>query len=1376
MTTVAMDSARELHRIATRLARLPEDKQLTFLKQLREHGIAFHRLPIVPGPRPARLPLSYAQRQQWILWKLRPDGSAYHLAVALRLRGTLDRSALQGAFDALIERHESLRTSFHMQDGEVFQQIAARASVPIRAVSAVGEAHVRTLMNEEMQRPFDLEAGLPLRVLLIQLGPTDHVLLLALHHIVADAWSLDLIREEIVALYCAQRAGRPAALPPLPIQYADFALWQRRWMEAGELDRQLAYWRDRLGETAAAQELLPTDRPRTDALSNRGGDLDVDLGPELTAQVERFAQARGATVFAVLLASVKVLLARYSGQSDVRVGVPIANRQRVETEALVGFCVNTQVLRTDLGGDADFETVVSRLQSVIHEALAHQDLPFERLVEALNPQRGVAHNPLFHVLYTHEVRGRAQVRLPGLEVEPVVQPNRTAQVDLSIATTQQDGRILASFLYATDLYDHDTIARAAGHWRNLLQRLVENPRTPIRQIELLSETERRQVLAQQHETSRLSKGPQSLHGLIEEQVSRTPRAVCLVHNDRTLDYAGLSERAGDIAGGLRARGVQPDELVAICMDRSIEMVVGLLGILKIGAAYVPLDPDYPAERLAFMLKDAQPRVVLTQRRLVPLVESLGGNGKVWCLDEAVDRGGYAPQPSAAVHPESLAYCIYTSGSTGTPKGVAVRHGGIVNLLECVRDKLRMHEGERLLALASLSFDVSCVDIFLPLVSGARVVLVDRAVATDPHAVLNCIRREGITLVQATPTMWRMLVDHDKEGALARCSALCGGESLPSDLADRLVGRAHSVRNLYGPTETTVYSAVHALTITQREPLIGRPLDNTVIYILDESLQLAPPGVVGDLYIGGAGLARGYRNRPGLTAERFVPDPFARHPGERLYRTGDLGRYRADGVLECLGRSDHQVKIRGFRVELEEIEARLRSHEGVRDAAVGTHVDSDGVKYLVAYIATPDRETLTEDAQNQLFHRLSEHLKAGLPPYMVPAHYVCLPELPSTPNGKLDRKALRAPESTGHARQPFVAPNSTLERDLVALWEEALGVKPIGIHDNFFELGGHSLLAVQLTDAISRCIGRTVPLSQLFQSQCVAELAEALSTVHCRNDGRSLVVLEADGDEPALCCIHPGGGQVLGYRPLARSFRGRRPVYGLQSRLFYRDDFVDDSFESMARHYAEQIQLQVAGRPVHLLGWSAGCIIAAEVARHLLTQGHPVRFVGMIDPVTFLDQVSLAPDASTRDVDVEKLEDSLLKWIERSRCRVRWSKLIDLCDRQTHLELLRWFAAEKLDQKNLAAGDEYVRLTEAHYFMLLRKYRFEPLAMEIDLWWADATLALHGVRSAPLPAGMNATVRAIDADHLSIVHSAALHSQIRSVLEQRDGAHLQCAAR
>lgn len=1376
MNAAAQDGG-ALREIAHRLVRLPEDRQRIFLEQIRGHGIDLQQLPIVAGPRPVRVPLSHAQHQQWLLWKMRPASAAYHLALPMRLRGDVDTVALQKAFDAIVARHESLRTSFRMQENNLAQVIALTANVPVRLLEAgsVGtdERTIRSLMADELRRPFDLEAGLPIRVTLIRLAPREHVLLVVLHHIVADAWSLDLMLEELGALYSAQCRGHEAALADLPIQYADLAIWQQHWMKE-KLDEQLAYWREQLGEAGQSQALLPPDRPRVATLSYRAETFRFDFDAELSASLMGFAGARGVTVFTVLVASLKALLFRYSGHRDIRVGTPVANRHRIETERLIGFLVNTVVLRTDLGGEPSFDEVVSRVNRVIRSALMHQDLPFAQLVEALNPQRSFADNPLFQVLYTHEIGRRTKpIHLPGLEVEPLVQEHQTAQVDLSVSTTEREGGVTGSVLYATELYDSATIARFVDHWRNLLRRMIDNPRTSIARVDLLCAMERTRVLAEWNRTSISHGAPESLHELIEAQVAKTPNAICVARDGATLDFSCLDKCANAVATRLQACAVGPDDRVAVCMSRSLELVVSLFGILKAGAAYVPLDPDYPTSRLAFMLSDAKPRVVLTQHTLAPLVKSLGADVPAWNMDGCASVPENAAPLSGvatAVSPENLAYCIYTSGSTGLPKGVAISHRGIVNFLQSFRRKPGLQQGDRWLALASLSFDMACLDTFLPLMAGARLVLVDRAVAVDPTAILECIRREGITVVQATPTMWSMLVARDAAGVLSECRALSGGESLPSDLADRLIDRAQAVWNVYGPTETTVYSAVHELTGAQREPLVGTPIDNTVVHVLNECLQPVPVGVTGDLYIGGVGVARGYFGRPALTAERFTPNPFGKRPGERLYRTGDLGRYRHDGVIECLGRSDHQVKIRGFRIELGEIEAQLRTHPAVREAAVAAHVGSDGTKFLVAYIVPASRQVLaTEapgDSANGLFRQLSEHVKARLPQYMVPAHFVCLEGLPKTPNGKLDRKALAAPVHTGHARREFATPRSSLEGELVALWQDALGVSPIGIHDNFFELGGHSLLAVQLAETLSRSIGREVPLSQLFQSQTVAELAEALSIVHKRNDASSLVILETGGSRPALCCIHPGGGQLLGYRSLARCFRDHRPVYGLQSRLFYRDDWVDDSIESMAAHYAQQIVHRTQGRPVHLLGWSAGCFIAAETVRCLKERGQPVLSLAMIDPVAFLDAAVARTGVQSAELPADA-EGRVATWIGQARHRVQWQKLLDLCDGTTWMELVRRLFDRHLETRSLSVAEEYVLLTEAQFFLLMRKYTFRAAPVVTNIWWASDTLRAHSISDSRLPREMAHEAATIEADHLNIVNSPELHRQLQALLDDRD---------
>ncbi|WP_394543881.1 non-ribosomal peptide synthase/polyketide synthase [Azorhizophilus paspali] len=1062
---------------------------------------------------------SYAQQRQWFLWQLEPGSAAYHIPAALRLKGALDIEALRHSFEALIRRHESLRTTFR-QDGErTLQVIHPNGSLwfeqePLPADAATGlDERIRVQVEAEVQRLFDLERGPLLRVKLLRLGEDDHVLILTLHHIVSDGWSTPIMVDELVRLYEGYSQGHEVTLPELPIQYADYALWQRQWMEAGERDRQLAYWTAQLGGEQPVLE-LPGDRPRPAVQTYAGTRLAVELDGELARSLRELARREGVTLFMLLLASFQSLLHRYSGQDDIRVGVPIANRTRAETEGLIGFFVNTQVLKAEFELHTTFVELLRQVKRTALEAQAHQDLPFEQLVEALQPERSLSHSPLFQVMYNHQTAVQGEARsLPGLTVEGLAWENRTTQFDLTLDSYESADSLGASLTYATDLFDERTIERLARHWLNLLTGIVRQPERRIGELPLLTPEEYHQIVHDWNRTEARYPSERGVHQLIEEQVARTPEAVALVFGEQEMSYRELNRRANRLAYRLIELGVGPDVLVGIAVERGVEMVVGLLAILKAGGAYVPLDPEYPRERLAYMIGDSGIGLLLTQEHLTDQLPAASVN--IWRLDSDWSELNEFPasNPDLPLHPEHLAYCIYTSGSTGRPKGVAVRHQALTNFMASMASQPGLDANDRMLALTSLSFDIAALELYLPLLVGGTVVLLFNHQNRDAQALLEVIDRQSVSVVQATPSTWRMLLDAASPGALRNCKLLSGGEALSPDLTERLLRQAGHVWNLYGPTETTIWSGLYHIDAENPSPWLGRPIANTTLHILEKSFAPVPERVAGELLIGGDGLARGYLHRPGLTAERFVPAPFddSAQGGGRLYRTGDLARYRADGVIEYLGRIDHQVKIRGFRIELGEIEARLQQHGAVREAVV-IDIDGPGGKQLAAYLV-PDAPAMLDGDERQtgLRGELKEYLRAMLPDYMVPAHLVFLERLPLTPNGKLDRKALPRPDAS-LLQRTYVAPASELEQRIAAIWAEVLKVERVGLTDNFFELGGHSLLATQVISRVRQSLDIELPLRALFEAQDLAGFAERVG----QGQASLAPALEkADRDQPLV---------------------------------------------------------------------------------------------------------------------------------------------------------------------------------------------------------------------------------------------------------------------
>ncbi|QHD01245.1 hypothetical protein PspS04_13155 [Pseudomonas sp. S04] len=1038
-------------------------------------------------------PLSFNQQRLWFLWKLAPESAAYNIAGGLRLRGTLRVTALQVAFEQLQARHSALRTVFEDDGERVCQRVIddlplAFSEVSLQHLAAdERESQLAQRMAEEANYAFDLAAGPLMRVCLVRLAAEEHVLLLTLHHIIADGASVKLLLEEFASCYRAQCAGAVPQLPGLTIQYADFAVWQRQWLASGECARQLAHWSRHLGREHPLLE-LPLDHPRPAQQSFRGDSCEFAVPAALAQQLQRLALEQGSSLFMLLLAAFGVLLMRYSGQRDLRIGVPIGGRQQEETEGLVGFFVNTQVLRLQIDGQASFSRLLSQTRNDVLDAQAHQDLPFEQLVEALQPQRSLSHNPLFQVLFNHDrVDSLASLALPGLTVEALAGARRSTQFDLVLDTREcADGQLLGSFGYASDLFERATVTRLGGHFLRLLQAIAQAPEEAVERLPLLAFEEREQLLQGWNATERDYRQVPMLPQLISHQAEKTPHACALVYGERQFTYAELETRANRLAHWLRSQGVGCDVRVGVFAERSAELAIALLAIVKAGGAYLPLDPDYPADRLAFMLEDSHVPLLLTQQALLERLPAC--NAPVWCLDRDWAQTDDQPEHAPAIEypPQSLVYCIYTSGSTGRPKGVGNHHAGLLNRLQWMQDEYRLDGDDRVLQKTPFSFDVSVWEFFWPWLAGATLVLAEPGAHRDPARLREVIVEQRISTLHFVPSMLHAFV---AAGELAACSGLrqvmCSGEALPHELQQQFQAQHHAaLHNLYGPTEAAIdVSYWHCVDEPGRHSVpIGRPIANTRLMILDSQLQPVPVGIAGELYIAGANLARGYLGRAGLTAERFVADPFG-SGGERMYRTGDLARWRPDGVIDYVGRIDHQVKLRGLRIELGEIEARLLEHGVVREAVVVAWPGDAGAQ-LVGYV-TPDSPQA--DPQG-LLDALREHLREHLPDYMVPAQLLYLEVMPLSPNGKLDRKALPAPQWQARSYQ---APQGERETLLAAIWQAVLGVQQVGRDDDFFEIGGHSLLAVRIISKIREVFAIELPLRSLFDTPNVAGLALAL---------------------------------------------------------------------------------------------------------------------------------------------------------------------------------------------------------------------------------------------------------------------------------------------
>jgi amino acid adenylation domain-containing protein len=1097
----------------------------------RLDGADAARAPLRRQQRPAELPLSDAQRRLWFLERLEggASGSVYTIPFAVRLTGGLDHAALEGALCDLLARHESLRTVFPDRLGVPRQEILSPSEVRLSlAVKTVSEAELGGALSAAAERGFDVAVEPPLRAELYALGEraagaAEHVLLLVLHHIAADGWSLAPLWRDLAEFYAARLASRPARLPALPVQYADYTLWQQAVLgEEGDgssaLARQLGYWSERLSGLPDQLE-LPADRARPAVASHRGGGVEVAVPAALHGALLRLAGQSGASLFMVLQAGLAALLSRLGAGDDIAIGSPVAGRTDVALDDLVGFFVNTLVLRTDTSGQPSFRELIGRVRSGNLAAYSHQDVPFERLVELLNPPRSLARHPLFQVMLALQNNAAVELALEGVAASPQAVLGSTSKFDLALSIGERRGAdgapagLFGTLEYASDLFDRSSVEVLASRLVRLLAAAVAAPDLALSRLDLLDAAERGRIVEEWNATARAVPA-RSVVELFAAQAQATPDAVAVVCGERRLSYAALEAHSNQLAHHLRSLGVGAETVVGLLLDRSLELVIGLIGILKAGGAYLPLDPSYPAERLSFMLGDAGCAVLLSEQGVAGQLRLPDGAAAPRLVRLDADWSAIALSPSTApklaIAPAQAAYVIYTSGSTGTPKGVVVRHDALSNFLLAMREEVPLAAADRLLAVTTVGFDIAALELYLPLISGSSVALAPTETVRDAAALLQLVAKSGATVLQATPTLWQALLGQldevagaagepatggpaDQAGAvLAGLRMLVGGEALSGALARTMTSRGGAVCNLYGPTETTIWSAAMPLAAVGSDaaieeedslasPPIGRPVWNTRVYVLDGGLGVVPAGVAGELYIAGAGVARGYLGRAALTAERFVADPFG-GAGERMYRTGDLARWRPDGVLEFLGRADAQVKLRGFRIEPGEIEAALCAQAGVAQAAVVARSDRGGSARLLGYVVAAAGAALDVAA-------LRGALLRRLPDYMVPASLVVLERLPLTPNGKLDRRALPEPEAAGSALRR--GPRTAREELLCALFGEVLGLERVGIDDNFFELGGHSLLATRLISRLRASLDVELGIRALFEAPSVAELSRRL---------------------------------------------------------------------------------------------------------------------------------------------------------------------------------------------------------------------------------------------------------------------------------------------
>lgn len=1156
---------------------------------------------------------SFAQERLWFLERLHPGAPIYNEPLALHLCGALDAPALADALGRLVGRHEVLRTTYSMKDGCLHQIVAPPAPVPLPITDlqdAPAEERLSMATSHcvaESKRAFDLAAGPVFRARLFRIGEAEHVLLLVIHHIACDGWSLSILARELGAYYAAACRREPARLPELGLRYMDFAQWQRQWLNSRAACEARAALQARLSDVPTLA--LLTDHPRPPVQGHAGATHVFTLPAALSERLTSLCRARGVTLFMALLAGFFALLHRYTGQDDIAVGTPVAGRGRTELEPLVGFFVNMLVLRADLSAEPTFAELLERVREVTLAAHATAEFPFDKLVEALQPTRDPSRQPLFQVMFGLHNVAQSDLDLPGLHVSAIDIDRGASKFDLALYMVERPDGLRGLLEYSTDLFEAGTIARMASHLVRLLERMVDAPDKPISRVDLLAPEERRQLLETWNPRVKPSSDGACIHELIEAQAALRPDAPALATGDERISYAELNRRANLLAHRLRAEGVGPEVPVGICMQRSPGMILAVLAVLKAGGAYVPLDPAYPSARLALMLRESGASLLLTQRPTRGAFPETAARGH--CIEDLVAdaRPEHAENPPPLACADHPAYVIFTSGSTGTPKGVVVLHRGLCAIVEAETRAFEVGPESRLLQYASLSFDASAAEIFRALTAGATLWLGPPEPVLAGPALARLLAEAEISVVTLPPSVLATLEPTDLPALRVLAVA---GEACPAALV-RKWAKGRRFLNVYGPTETSIGATFWVCDDPDlgggRSPPIGRPFPHVAVYVLDHHQQPVPIGVPAEVYIGGHGVARGYLNRPEWTAERFLPDPFAGDPSARMYRTGDRARYLPDGTLEFLGRTDGQVKLRGMRVDLGEIEAVLQDHPAVQQAVVQAHEDAPGEMRLCAYVELGSKRAGDAEAIAELRRSLSERL----PRHFVPSAFVLLDEVPRTPSGKVDRGALPRPDRGRSDERPKKdEPRDEIEGALVQIWEETIGVRPIGIRDDFFALGGHSLLAVRLLNRIRQRFDRDLPIAQLLQFPTVEHLAHLLRQGDSSPPRTLLVPLRANGDEPAFFCVHPVGGNVLCYVELARTLGPERPFYGIVAPGLQGERQPCTSIEQMAALYIEAMRERQPHGPYLLGGWSMGGCIAFEMANQLVAMGEEVALLALFD--------------------------------------------------------------------------------------------------------------------------------------------------------------------
>ncbi|MBW4506986.1 MAG: amino acid adenylation domain-containing protein [Scytonematopsis contorta HA4267-MV1] len=1259
------------------------------------------------------IPLSFSQQRLWFIDQLYHESSFYNIPIAFHIKGQLNIKALQQSLNEILKRHEVWRTTFSFVNGEPVQDILPQFNLDLPIINLEHcsgknwEPEVKRLAAEEAKKTFNLAKGLLFRATLLRLSDEEQVFLLTMHHIITDGWSCDVFLRELSTLYAAFSTNQPSPLPELPIQYADFAVWQRQYLQGEILTTQLNYWKQQLsGELPVLQ--LPTDYPRPTTTTFAGAKEYFIISKSLTDALRELSQREDATLFMTLLAAFNILLYRYTDEEDILIGSPIANRNRAELEGMLGLFVNTLVLRNNLSGNPNFCELLHQVREVTINAYAHQDLPFEMLVEQLQPERDLSRNPLYEVMFVLQNTPTTVQEVSGLTLRTLEFDSGTAQLDIFLSMSESQEGLTGFLEYNTDIFDSTTITQFISNFQTLLENIVANPEQRINQLSLLTASEQERLLFKLNQTYVDYPQETFLHQLFEQQVERTPDSFALISQSEKLTYRQLNHRANQLASYLQKKGITEETLVAICLERSVDAVVVILAVLKVGGAYIPLDPSYPIERLNFMLSDSKASVLITQEKLLKKL-SLSA-AKIICLDIHKDEIAQESQenPIITSKADSLAYIIYTSGSTGTPKGVLGTHRGTVNGLHWLWKTYPFTPGEVCCQKTAISFVDSVWEIFAPLLQGISTVIIPDATVLDTQLFIEALAYHKVTRIILVPSLLRLLLDnysHLTEKLSQLKLWITSGETLTVKLGQtfrELIPSAKLI-NLYGSSEVSANVTYYDINLLQDQANsvpIGRPIDNTQVYVFNCDLQPTPVGVVGELYVGGDGLAGGYLNRSELTQEKFIENPFLK--GTKLYKTGDLVRYLKDGNIEYLGRRDEQVKIRGYRVELGEVANIIAQHPDVQESVVITRYDTQENQQLIAYVVTD---------KNDIAGRILPYLQQQLPNYMLPSAFVVMDTFPLTPSGKVDKRSLPIDEVIRpHTKQSFVAPRNFTELSLVKLWENLLNTQPIGVTNNFFDSGGHSFLAVRLMAQIQDMFGHNLTLSTLFENPTIEKLATIVNQPSRETSNSPLVAINSSGSKIPFFCMHGAGGGINNYFNLSRRLGEDYPFYALEHSPEQNLPEITSVEKTAYRYLQEILKIQPNG-PYLLGGHCYGGVLAFEMAQQLQRQGQTVGLLVVIDAI--LSETSIE---STKDDDAKfilRMAESI-KTDNNVDFAVTFEELRDLpLNEQLHLinkktnfifsdtEIKDFFDYYKLFKAHVQAMRNYVTQVYPHSITLFR---------------------------------------------------------------------------